>query len=617
MSDMDIDRDDACCPRCQLTTSEPTRLSQQPSPFAQYLGTTFSQCAQLPHDAHSRLSAFIGEISTDIQAIDKEIKAMEAATQRLKDQRREAEVFLDAHKGLLCRAHDLPNEVLCKIFLGCLRPGGRYDLYGRKDLSERSAPWNIIAVCRRWRQVGCDLPHLWTGPSFKLRSSDEMKLRLDSWDGKPNRLTTALTRAKNEPLTLDVDLDCKEPHHYLSGLSDLFPRVETLYLRGHPVRYETGEILAFEDVESKNIFPNLRKLSLTAKFNETNVDRLPDDVANTVHWDILLGIVQSCPPLQELELLLDVDNRIQWAPDIHLDMENVHLVFEELKTLTLETGSLRCTALLLGQCASVTKLNLWTGSSLPEWETVSETILLPNLHTLQLDNASQVLEQLKCPALRHVNSEGWTSRTAQGIHDLLVRSGCVLESLELSINNYGMVKLPSESKWDVLPPILTGLKTLTLHLHNWDDIGVLSSFTHANVFPSLETLNLRYSHIFEDLTATNHGDADLIVERFLEACVHKQDGSRLRRLVVMFEDFPEHAAMRAFIAEGGEIGERIPPPSRESTLLQRLRGWKAEGVWVCVGQFTRQRHFRPGEDFNEIVVLPDLNTGVVQYEALV
>ncbi|KIY63374.1 hypothetical protein CYLTODRAFT_317970, partial [Cylindrobasidium torrendii FP15055 ss-10] len=96
-----------------------------------------------------------------IQAIDEEIKAMEAATQRLKDQRREAENFLYAHKGLLCRIHDLPNEVLCHIFLACLRPGGRYSLYGLKHLSERSAPWNIIAVCRRWRQIGCDLPRLW------------------------------------------------------------------------------------------------------------------------------------------------------------------------------------------------------------------------------------------------------------------------------------------------------------------------------------------------------------------------------------------------------------------------------------------------------------------------
>ncbi|KIY63910.1 hypothetical protein CYLTODRAFT_336669, partial [Cylindrobasidium torrendii FP15055 ss-10] len=96
-----------------------------------------------------------------IQTIDKEIKTMEAATQRLKDQRQEAEVFLRAHKGLLCRVHDLPNEVLCQIFLGCLRSGGRYSLYGRKDLSESSAPWNIISVCRRWRQIGCDLPRLW------------------------------------------------------------------------------------------------------------------------------------------------------------------------------------------------------------------------------------------------------------------------------------------------------------------------------------------------------------------------------------------------------------------------------------------------------------------------
>ncbi|KIY63372.1 hypothetical protein CYLTODRAFT_140940 [Cylindrobasidium torrendii FP15055 ss-10] len=604
MSAMDIVQKDIYCPRCHLPASEPTRLSQRPSPFSQYLGTTFSQYDQVPHDAHSRLSTFIGDISADIQTIDNEIKAIEAAAQRLRNQRQEAEIFLYAHQGLLCRAHDLPNEVLCQIFLACLRPGGRYSLYGRKHLSERSAPWNIIAVCRRWRQVGCDFSRLWTGPSFKLRSSHEMELGLDT-RGRPNRITTTLTRAKNEPLTLDVDLDSKDPNDCLSGLGDFFPRVENLYLRGHPGRYRV-----YEGAENNNDFPNLRKLSLTMSIDEIDAVRLPDDVPNTVYWDRLLAIIQSCPPLQELELLLDIDDNVLRASDIHLQIDSLGFPLTELKTLTLQTGSLRCTARLLRHCASITELDL-RSCRVSDSATIRRPIFLPNLHTLRLDGAEKVSSHLKCPALRHVINTGRQGIRIRRLHNTLVLSGCALESLDLVIDNYYSRKqCPSDSDWDALLPLLAGLRTLTLRVSDQEDLETLSTLTRPNVFPSLETLNLRYKADFHSLAAPYKKDADIVIERFLEVCVHKVAGPRLRRLVVMFES-RRGAAMNKYLTSP-DGPSPYKPPFRESTLLARLRSWKAEGIWVCVGQHDTQY----GEDTDE--VLPSVQrTGVVQYEAIV
>ncbi|KIY66044.1 hypothetical protein CYLTODRAFT_314043, partial [Cylindrobasidium torrendii FP15055 ss-10] len=101
-----------------------------------------------PTDTTARLKEFISDVKDEIQD-------MENAIQALKTQLDDGKRFLAAHEGLLCRALDLPNEILNEVFMLCLDEHGCYPLYGR------CGPWSLSAVCRRWRQVAISMPKLW------------------------------------------------------------------------------------------------------------------------------------------------------------------------------------------------------------------------------------------------------------------------------------------------------------------------------------------------------------------------------------------------------------------------------------------------------------------------
>ncbi|KIY61373.1 hypothetical protein CYLTODRAFT_325781, partial [Cylindrobasidium torrendii FP15055 ss-10] len=108
----------------------------------------------------------IEALESDVATLGSEISTLKAALQRLEHQLDEASSHLHLHKGLLCRIHDLPNEILCQIFLYCLDDTdhrGSYDLSARRsiDTKGRRAPWELTSVCHRWREVGTHLPQLW------------------------------------------------------------------------------------------------------------------------------------------------------------------------------------------------------------------------------------------------------------------------------------------------------------------------------------------------------------------------------------------------------------------------------------------------------------------------
>ncbi|KIY63339.1 hypothetical protein CYLTODRAFT_316693, partial [Cylindrobasidium torrendii FP15055 ss-10] len=115
--------------------------------------------------ALSNLKPYIEALQSDVATLDADITKLKAALQELEIQRDTASHYLHLHKGLVCRFHDLPTEILCQIFLYCLPNSdyeGSYDLFSKKRAHDgRRAPWDLTAVCRRWRDVGLSMPRLW------------------------------------------------------------------------------------------------------------------------------------------------------------------------------------------------------------------------------------------------------------------------------------------------------------------------------------------------------------------------------------------------------------------------------------------------------------------------
>ncbi|KIY65694.1 hypothetical protein CYLTODRAFT_57129 [Cylindrobasidium torrendii FP15055 ss-10] len=190
-----------------------------------------------PSYGHSE--ADIELLESEVAALDADIATLSASLQALERQRQKASAHLHLHKGLLCRVHDLPTEILCQIFLYCLDSSdnaGSYDLFTRNRAYDgRTPPWDLTAVCHRWREVGLHMLRLWSAPTFVLGGSDKMYLFVDEeQQTEANCLTTVLRRAGNAPLTLDIDVVSQYTSNITSGTpsQELRPCISPAFRRG-------------------------------------------------------------------------------------------------------------------------------------------------------------------------------------------------------------------------------------------------------------------------------------------------------------------------------------------------------------------------------------------------
>ncbi|KIY65789.1 hypothetical protein CYLTODRAFT_492033 [Cylindrobasidium torrendii FP15055 ss-10] len=580
------------CSRCNLSLQEPARLYQQPSPFQQYLGTTFSQNESVSPSDVANAKPYIQALESDIVALDSEIIALRLALLALENQREEAFAHLHLHKCLLCRVHDLPTEILCQIFLYCLDKsddGGSYDLFARKRsrINGRTVPWDLTAVCRRWREVGTHMPRLWNAPSFVL--SDEGKIFFDLYNEleESNCMTTAISRAGQEPLTLDIDLHSPRGDITLDGLVNLFPRVEILYLTGHPVRLSNAN-------ESQRC-PKLRKLSLTATLSQTDVEQLAPQA--TLDWNNMLLIVGSSGPLQELTLKVDAINNWFENEVIPLDPSRLPFPLEELTTLTLDCAGRFMTMIpLLRLCPSLFALaisHMDMGQSLPSDDSI---IALPSLQWLNLSNvgSASTLSRFWCPRLRHLRAINHSSLSSKALGRMLARSRCALQEFDIefseSRSSYQTPQSPEKLKrWQKILPLFRRLKIFYLRFGDTDIMArILPLFTQPNAFPLLSSLTVRINGSLDtmienqnlppttpEILKMQEIDAEAILGHFLDTCIHKADGGVLRNLNVHFLE----SASRMFTNQQGVLLGR-----RDSRLLAQMRRWKTEGVNVKASQ---------------------------------
>lgn len=520
---------------------ERTRLHQQPSPFAAYLGMPLSQLPSVPTDTIARVKEFISEVKNEIQD-------MENAIQALKAQHDNGQYFLTVHEGLLCRALDLPTELLEQIFLLCLDKNGCYPLFGRRG------PWSLSAVCRRWRQVAIGLPKLWSGPSFTLRYDVDFE--------SPGRMALMANRSQGEPLTLDVDFNTDDACASFDDLKDLFPRVENLRLRGLPAMFESVWNCGIDPLEVSN----LQSLSVTATLTAKDVERTSSDVV--LDWDVILAPFEHAV-LRDLKLLTECDEgyafpHVRFGPMLRIDLA-------EVTTLSLNTSHVYDMLVLLPLCPFVTSLSIFSDSE-HGYEAHSE--VLPHIDTLILKDVENLPRYLKCPRLRHLTVTGNTH--LDSLLELLSQSHCSLETLDVQI-------LFGNARWlealGEIAKLLQTLKTLVIrtHIHKLDSI--LPHFTSASVLLQVVSLKLRVSSGSDLLFGTDRcGTGNLALEQFLEARI--ANSPLLREVDILF--FESHSW------NGTKEPVSMPVP----TLPSRIREWKDTGV-VCihVGQMSELYRF--------------------------
>lgn len=408
-----------------------------------------------------------------------------------------------------------------------------------------------------------------------------MDFRLDWPQGEWNCLTTALARARNESLTLDVDLDTKLTFSWLSLLEKVFPRVGTLYLTGLPAR--------FMHDDGNNEFPKLRKLGLTVKFDLLDMERIPPHTAR-LDWNSVFWIIGSSVPLHELSLTLDSDGDVFSSENISLiDPAELPFSLEELTTLTLKGGSLIAMIPLLRACTALSTLSI-SGVDLDAPVLVpsdDSNILLPSLQSLSLSGLYSTIipSHLQCPQLRHIVVSGCCPLPSVVLQGILSRSDCAVQTLDMQFDT--APPPDSEKIWRDTLPLLIHLKTFTLRLGNARVTAeTLPLLTQPNVFPLLSSLIVHITDSLDGVLLDESRSASKPLERdgpaaeaaledFFDACIYKAGGGVLPSLDVLFL-----FASYRHIDYPGLFDPNGPVRQQESRLLARMRRWKAEGVHV-------------------------------------
>lgn len=168
-----------------------------------------------------------------------------------------------SHPGEV-KSLSLPNDILYAIFLLVTESKSRYR-YDSIDWSQRLAPWNLAAACKRWRTICLDSPKLWTDLHYLNHTCSTMKPKWGPYDKCVNevglrRYYLALERAKDLPLKVTASIQAKAPECCInmltiagfrrrnkwSALKIGFTTAVLISWNRHPTQLTTLQILDFD-----------------------------------------------------------------------------------------------------------------------------------------------------------------------------------------------------------------------------------------------------------------------------------------------------------------------------------------------------------------------------------
>ncbi|KAJ6477527.1 hypothetical protein C8R45DRAFT_906418 [Mycena sanguinolenta] len=333
----------------------------------------------------------------------------------------------------------LPPEITTEIFLRCIPP--------QSNLSESpsEAPLLLAQICRQWRQIALDTPHLWQSLLFR--------------DGEASIELLRLWLARSGTLPLNLDLKCGNP-----------PRVGALMemslLHSHRWRDVTFGLphASFSELDLRHAsLPLLDSISLRA----VQWSSEDDSVVHTV-------TITHAPSLRHAHLfdLPSLRMVIPWAP---------------LTTLTLlhNLPLTECMSLLQG-CPNLINLTVSTAGPAAVH---ADPIILNSLETLTCNfGVASVLEHLTLPHLSRLDVSNVQHGTM--LSAFIDRSGCPLQSLAI------------RDIRDISPTVLVlFLRTVPDSVSDvefaWARGGsgepIFSALQFADVIPQLKVLKLQVS----------------------------------------------------------------------------------------------------------------------------
>ncbi|KAG6856625.1 hypothetical protein H0H87_002375 [Tephrocybe sp. NHM501043] len=154
----------------------------------------------LPNDDHFRVMRLISDAESYLVRLDGNNGAGTSQDKhdtrnplcRVLTTREQVLGCLDSLRKAIAPHRQLPNEILTAIFAFCLpdpitlplRSSVHCTNWALPQLSlwESTPPWNLLAVCHRWRQVVLNTPMLWSTLTLHLKKVDEFTRHAGMFD---------------------------------------------------------------------------------------------------------------------------------------------------------------------------------------------------------------------------------------------------------------------------------------------------------------------------------------------------------------------------------------------------------------------------------------------------
>ncbi|KAJ6477531.1 hypothetical protein C8R45DRAFT_1007246 [Mycena sanguinolenta] len=337
----------------------------------------------------------------------------------------------------------LPAEITTEIFLRCTP--------SQSNLGESpsEAPLLLAQICRQWRQIALDTPHLWRSLHFRDGETCIELLRL--W----------LSRSGNLPLNLD--LKCWD-------LSRARALIEASLLHSH--RWQDVKFglhrRSFSEFDLRHAsLPLLHSISLVAQWISPDNDPFDDTFTITHAPSLRHAHISTLPYVKTV---------IPWAP---------------LTTLTLlhDLSFTEYMPLLQG-CPNLINLTISTAGPAAGH---ADPIILNSLETLTCNfGAASVLDHLTLPHLSRLDvSEVEYRRHAATLSTFIARSGCPLQFL--AIHNM------SDISPNVLVLFLRAVPDLVEFASARGSGGpIFSALRLTDIIPQLKVLKLEVSDQIKD-----------------------------------------------------------------------------------------------------------------------
>ncbi|KAJ7263706.1 hypothetical protein C8J57DRAFT_418438 [Mycena rebaudengoi] len=269
----------------------------------------------------------------------------------------------------------LPTEITMEIFRRCVPSGSP------SRPSPSTAPLLLTQICRQWRKISLDTPHLWCSLAFGDDSSVEI---LKLW----------LLRAGSLPL--DYSFHCGNPSQASSV-------IEISILHSHRWQNVSFKlpIACFSTLDMRHhSFPILRKISLDIHDKRSYRDQLPDAV-----------IVQNSPSLREVH--------ISTFPEVKFDIP-----WNQLTTLVISYNVqlMDCISTLRdipGLVHLVAHIAPTTTTPIP----IASPLTLNHLESLT--SSISLLEHLTLPRLERLTVKEFVTGQQTTFQPFISRSACV------------------------------------------------------------------------------------------------------------------------------------------------------------------------------------------------